>query len=128
MQVAHEDRIAELRAQVDRIMSRVKVGDQVRSGQTIGKIGSTGRSTGSHLHYETRINDEAVDPQGFLRAGLRLGNIWPHESGYSTSSTFSGPPPKAFWASAACMNSSRSPSSTPAVFDVETPVRKSFTI
>jgi murein DD-endopeptidase MepM/ murein hydrolase activator NlpD len=53
----------------------VKVGDQVRIGQTIGKIGSTGRSTGLHLHYETRINDEAVDPQRFLRAGLRLGNI-----------------------------------------------------
>jgi hypothetical protein len=33
MQVAYEDRIAELRAQVDRIMSRVKVGDQVRIGQ-----------------------------------------------------------------------------------------------
>ena len=52
-----------------------KVGDQARIGQTIGKIGSTGRSTGPHLHYETRINDEAVDPQRFLRAGLRLGNI-----------------------------------------------------
>jgi murein DD-endopeptidase MepM/ murein hydrolase activator NlpD len=53
----------------------VKVGDQVRTGQTIGKVGSTGRSTGPHLHYETRINDEAVDPQRFLRAGIRLGNI-----------------------------------------------------
>jgi murein DD-endopeptidase MepM/ murein hydrolase activator NlpD len=53
----------------------VKVGDQVWIGQTIGKVGSTGRSTGPHLHYETRINDEAVDPQRFLRAGIRLGNI-----------------------------------------------------
>jgi murein DD-endopeptidase MepM/ murein hydrolase activator NlpD len=53
----------------------VKVGDQVRIGQTIGKVGSTGRSTGPHLHYETRINDEAVDPQRFLQAGTRLGNI-----------------------------------------------------
>jgi len=51
----------------------VKVGQTVRIGQTIGKIGSTGRSTGPHLHYETRINDEPVDPQKFLRAGLRLG-------------------------------------------------------
>ncbi len=42
-------------------------------GQTLGKIGSTGRSTGPHLHYETRIHGEAVDPQKFLRAGLRLG-------------------------------------------------------
>ena len=45
------------------------------SAQTIGKIGSTGRSTGPHLHYETRINGEAVDPQKFLRAGFRLGNV-----------------------------------------------------
>jgi murein DD-endopeptidase MepM/ murein hydrolase activator NlpD len=53
----------------------VKVGQAVRIGQTIGKIGSTGRSTGPHLHYETRINGDAVDPQKFLRAGLRLGNV-----------------------------------------------------
>ena len=52
----------------------VKIGQAVRIGQTLGKIGSTGRSTGPHLHYETRIDGEAVDPQKFLRAGLRLGN------------------------------------------------------
>ena len=53
----------------------VKVGQIVRIGEVVGKIGSTGRSTGPHLHYETRINGEAVDPQKFLRAGLRLGNV-----------------------------------------------------
>jgi murein DD-endopeptidase MepM/ murein hydrolase activator NlpD len=52
----------------------VKVGQAVRIGQTIGKIGSTGRSTGPHLHYETRIDGEPVDPQKFLRAGVRLGS------------------------------------------------------
>ena len=52
----------------------VKVGQQVKIGQIIGKVGSTGRSTGPHLHYETRIDGDAVDPQKFLRAGLRLGN------------------------------------------------------
>jgi murein DD-endopeptidase MepM/ murein hydrolase activator NlpD len=50
----------------------VKVGDNVKIGQVIGEVGSTGRSTGPHLHYETRIDGEAVDPQKFLRAGVRL--------------------------------------------------------
>jgi murein DD-endopeptidase MepM/ murein hydrolase activator NlpD len=50
----------------------VKVGDIVKIGQVIGEVGSTGRSTGPHLHYETRIDGEAVDPQKFLRAGLRF--------------------------------------------------------
>jgi murein DD-endopeptidase MepM/ murein hydrolase activator NlpD len=53
----------------------VKIGQVVRIGEVVGRIGSTGRSTGPHLHYETRINGDAVDPQKFLRAGLRLGNI-----------------------------------------------------
>lgn len=50
----------------------VKVGDTIKIGQVIGAVGSTGRSTGPHLHYETRIDGEAVDPQKFLRAGVRL--------------------------------------------------------
>ena len=52
----------------------VQVGQTVKIGQIIGKVGTTGRSTGPHLHYETRIDGDAVDPQKFLRAGLRLGN------------------------------------------------------
>jgi murein DD-endopeptidase MepM/ murein hydrolase activator NlpD len=50
----------------------VKVGDLIKIGQVIGEVGSTGRSTGPHLHYETRIDGDAVDPQKFLRAGVRL--------------------------------------------------------
>jgi len=52
----------------------VAAGQQVTKGQLIGFVGSTGRSTGPHLHYETRIEGDAVDPQKFLRAGIRLGN------------------------------------------------------
>jgi murein DD-endopeptidase MepM/ murein hydrolase activator NlpD len=51
----------------------VELGQNVRIGQVVGKVGSTGRSTGPHLHYETRIDGDAVDPQKFLRAGVRLG-------------------------------------------------------
>jgi len=50
----------------------VKVGEIIKIGQVVGEVGSTGRSTGPHLHYETRIDGEAVDPQKFLRAGVRL--------------------------------------------------------
>jgi murein DD-endopeptidase MepM/ murein hydrolase activator NlpD len=50
----------------------VRVGDVIKIGQVIGAVGSTGRSTGPHLHYETRIDGDAVDPQKFLRAGVRL--------------------------------------------------------
>jgi len=50
----------------------VRVGQSVKSGQIVGKVGSTGRSTGPHLHYETRLKGEAVDPQKFLRAGEKL--------------------------------------------------------
>jgi murein DD-endopeptidase MepM/ murein hydrolase activator NlpD len=50
----------------------VKVGQSIRIGQVLGRIGSTGRSTGPHLHYETRVEGEAVDPHKFLAAGAKL--------------------------------------------------------
>jgi len=44
----------------------VAQGQTVARGQFIGRVGSTGRSTGPHLHYEIRINDEPVDPRQYL--------------------------------------------------------------
>ncbi|WP_156466181.1 M23 family metallopeptidase [Janibacter sp. Soil728] len=50
-------------------MSRVdvKTGQRVRAGQQIGAVGSTGQSTGAHLHLEVRVREEAVDPLPWLK-------------------------------------------------------------
>ena len=50
----------------------VEVGQTVEARDIIGRVGSTGRSTGSHLHYEVRVDGEPVDPMRFLNAGLTL--------------------------------------------------------
>lgn len=52
-------------------MSRLNVaaGQSVRKGDVIGYVGSTGRSTGPHLHYEVRIAGEAVNPVPYLQSG-----------------------------------------------------------
>jgi murein DD-endopeptidase MepM/ murein hydrolase activator NlpD len=44
----------------------VELNQTVERAQLLGKVGSTGRSTGPHLHYEVRINDQAVDPLPYL--------------------------------------------------------------
>ncbi|RWC91718.1 M23 family peptidase [Mesorhizobium sp. M00.F.Ca.ET.151.01.1.1] len=50
----------------------VTVGEKVDAGAIIGKTGSSGRSTGPHLHYEVRHNGEAIDPLRFLTVGRKV--------------------------------------------------------
>lgn len=50
----------------------VTAGEQVHKGQLIGYVGTTGRSTGPHLHYEVRVAGEAVDPRPYMAGELAI--------------------------------------------------------
>lgn len=50
----------------------VKPGEWVARGQIVGRVGSTGRSTGPHLHYETHVDGQAVNPLRFMRAAAPI--------------------------------------------------------
>ena len=50
----------------------VKRGQEVKKGEKLGGMGSTGRSTSTHLHYEVRFQDRVYDPETFLRAGRHV--------------------------------------------------------
>ncbi|MBQ1243337.1 MAG: M23 family metallopeptidase, partial [Clostridia bacterium] len=45
----------------------VNVGDTVQKGQMIGRVGSTGNSTGAHLHFEIRYYGEKQDPMKYVK-------------------------------------------------------------
>lgn len=67
IEILHDNGISTRYAHLSRI--EITVGDRIRRGKLIGRVGNTGRSTGAHLHYETRINGKAVNPKRFLQAG-----------------------------------------------------------
>jgi len=64
IQIGHGNAIETRFAHLSRII--VKDGQEVRKGDLIGFVGSTGRSTGPHLHYEVRIDGTPVDPRPFM--------------------------------------------------------------
>ncbi len=64
VKILHDDGTVTLYAHMS--ACDVQVGDRVYQGQKIGEVGSTGFSTGDHLHFEVRINNQPVDPELYL--------------------------------------------------------------
>lgn len=58
----HGEKFSTLYAHMSRISSKSKVGQRVLQGDVIGYVGNTGRVTGTHLHYEFRVNNIQIDP------------------------------------------------------------------
>ena len=74
IRLTHEDGITTGYAHLQNGSLYVRLGESVVTGQLIGRIGSTGGSTGCHLHLETRRNMVAEDPYPFfINRGIRLG-------------------------------------------------------
>jgi murein DD-endopeptidase MepM/ murein hydrolase activator NlpD len=62
--IAHGDGVVTVYGHASKLL--VKVGDQITQGQVIANVGCTGVCTGSHLHFEVRIDGQPVDPLKFL--------------------------------------------------------------
>jgi len=73
IEVDHGNDLVTRYAHASRVM--VKKGDLVRRGQVIAEVGSTGRSTGPHLHFEVLVQGVYQDPKKFLEAGRHLPKL-----------------------------------------------------
>lgn len=73
VEIDHGDGLTTRYAHLSKIL--VKVGDHVARGGIVGKTGSSGRSTGPHLHYEVRRNGTAIDPLRFIKVGKKIAAL-----------------------------------------------------
>ncbi len=69
VEIKHNNKYETLYAHMSKLASGIRRGAKVNQGQIIGYVGSTGRSTGPHLHYEVRVNDRPVNPTRIKAAG-----------------------------------------------------------
>ena len=70
VEIDHGNDLVTRYAHASRVL--IKKGDLVKRGQKIAEVGSTGRSTGPHLHFEVLVDGIYQDPQKFLRAGRQM--------------------------------------------------------
>jgi len=70
VEIDHGNGFATRFAHMSKIL--VKEGDRIKIGDVVGQVGSSGRSTGPHLHYEIRRNGAAIDPLRFIKAGKQI--------------------------------------------------------
>ena len=66
IEVCHSQRFSTLYGHMDRFVKGMKKGTKVKRGDVIGYVGRTGRSTGSHVHYEVRLNGKRVNPVSYI--------------------------------------------------------------
>jgi murein DD-endopeptidase MepM/ murein hydrolase activator NlpD len=77
VEIVHDNGVATRYAHLNSIT--VAVGDRVKRGEMLGRLGNTGRSTGPHLHYETRVNGQAVDPVQFWQTSNDIQELTKEE-------------------------------------------------
>jgi murein DD-endopeptidase MepM/ murein hydrolase activator NlpD len=73
VEIDHGDGLTTRYAHLSKIS--VKEGDVIERGGVVGKVGSSGRSTGAHLHYEIRRNGTAINPLRFIKAGRKIAQL-----------------------------------------------------
>lgn len=94
VEIQHANGVTSFYAHMSRI--RAEEGQFVAAGDLIGDVGSTGRSTGAHLHFEIRRDGEQINPDDFLGRAFALQDVAPEADGGWDAPAFFASAPVAF--------------------------------